>query len=358
MRQHPLIEPTQPGQSGQDAINTVRSRSVKLVIAQILRHTRNNFLVMSLPKLTLIQILRCSAFLGFACTGAVVLHSAELGFDPAAVESITGVKGTRNDAEGVFKVTVARTDLPVTVDGWKIPPFMGLSSWAAFKADGMGMGGMTMVMGDTVLFEDEVNPAMSAAFAHGLEVTAVHNHFFFDDPKVYFMHIGGSGKVADLAAGVKAVWDSVKQTRAAHPTVARQFVAASLPATSSITAAPLEKIIGATSQQNVGMVKFTLGREVRMGDGGVAGKEMGVATWAAFAGSDDNAVVDGDFAVTAGELQAALKTLRADGINIVAIHSHMADDNPHLFFFHYWGRGKAADLASTLKKALDTQSKR
>jgi hypothetical protein len=310
---------------------------------------------MSLPKLIIVQILRCAAF-GFACTGAVV-QGAELGFDSATVENVTGVKGTRNDAEGVFKVTLPRTDLPVTIEGWRIPPFMGLSSWAAFKADGMGMGGMVMVMGDTVLFEDEVNPAISAAFAHGLEVTALHNHFFFDDPKVYFMHLGGSGKVADLAAGVKAVWDSVKQTRASHPTVAHQFVVGSLPTTSSITAAPLEKIIGMASQQSAGMVKFTIGREVRMGDGGVAGKEMGVATWAAFAGTDDNAVVDGDFATTTAELQPALKSLRADGINIVAIHSHMSDDNPHLFFFHYWGRGKAADLASSVKKALDTQPK-
>lgn len=310
---------------------------------------------MSSKNSVILSFLRGVA-LCLACTGAV-LQAAELGFDSAAIESITGVKGTRNDTEGVFKVTVPRTDVPVTVEGWKIPPFMGLSSWAAFKADGMGMAGMAMVMGDTVLFEDEVNPAMSAAFAHGLEVTALHNHFFFDDPKVYYMHLGGSGKAADLAGGVKAVWDSIKQTRASHPAIARQFVAASLPATSSITAAPLEKIIGMTSQQSAGMVKFTIGREVRMGDGGVAGKEMGVATWAAFAGTDDNAVVDGDFATTTAELQPALKSLRADGINIVAIHSHMSDDNPHLFFFHYWGRGAAVDLAKAVKKALDTQPK-
>lgn len=281
------------------------------------------------------------------------LMAAELGFDPAVVETATGVKGARNDAEGVFKVSLPRTDVPVTVEGWRIPPFMGLTSWAAFKADAMGM---TMVMGDTVLFEDEVNPAMSAAFAHGLQVTALHNHFFFDDPKVFFMHIGGSGKVADLAAGVKAVWDAVAQTRAAHPVLARQFVAQGLPATSAISAAPLERIMGAASQQNAGMVKFTIGREVVMGDGGTATKEMGVNTWAAFAGTDDNAVVDGDFAATGAELQAVLRTLRGDGINVVAIHSHMEDETPHLLFAHYWGRGRAADLAATLKKALTTQS--
>lgn len=293
-------------------------------------------------------------WLSGAVLGALPLVGAELGFDPSVIEAATGIKGTRNDAEGVFKVTLPRTDVSVMVEGWKIPPFMGLSSWAAFKADGMGMA---MVMGDTVVFEDEVNPAMSAAFAHGLEVTALHNHFFYDDPKVYFMHIGGSGQAGNLAAGVRAVWDAIAKVRAEHPAIARQFVAQGLPATNSITAGPLEKIMGTTSQQNVGMVKFTIGREVRMTDGGTAAKEMGVNTWAAFAGSDDNAVVDGDFAAAGPELQAALKSLRADGLNIVAIHSHMADDSPHLFFLHYWGRGRAADLAASVKKALATQGR-
>lgn len=299
-------------------------------------------------------VVRLLCLTGALLLGAASLSAAELGFDSAVIETATGVKGTRNDAEGVFKVSLPRTDLPVTVEGWRIPPFMGLTSWAAFKADAMGM---TMVMGDTVLFEDEVNPAMSAAFAHGLEVTALHNHFFFDDPRVFFMHLGGSGKVADLAGGVKAVWDAIAKVRADHLAVARQFVAQGLPATDAISAAPLEKIIGAMSQQNAGMVKFTIGREVRMADGAIATKEMGVSTWAAFAGSDENAVVDGDFAATGAELQAVLRALRGDGINIVAIHSHMEDDTPHLLFAHYWGRGKAADLAASLKKALATQGR-
>jgi hypothetical protein len=275
-------------------------------------------------------------------------HAADL--DTARIEQITGMKGTLNQQEGVFKVSAPRKDIAVTVEGWKMPPFMGLTSWAGFEA---GEKQQTMVMGDVVLFQDEVNTVMSAALDHGLEVTALHNHFFFDEPKVYFMHIGGDGDTAALAGGVKAVFDAIKQYRAAHPQIASRF-GEPLPDKSSISPEPLNAVFGVKGQAQDGMVKFVFGREVTMGCGCKAGKEMGVNTWAAFAGSDDNAIVDGDFAVTAEELQPALKSLRADGINIVAIHSHMTEDTPHVLFFHYWGRGKSADLAASLKKALPT----
>src|SRR5215213_5972861 len=118
--------------------------------------------------------------------------------DGAKIEAATGLKGTMNAEEGVFKVTQPRADVKVSVDGWQMPPFMGLTSWAAFKE---GKEKQAMAMGDLVLFQDEVNSVMSAAFDHGLAVTALHNHFFFDEPRVYFMHIGGEGTVDQLAAG-------------------------------------------------------------------------------------------------------------------------------------------------------------
>lgn len=288
---------------------------------------------------------------GAAAFAAVLCHAADL--DTAKIEQIAGLKGKMNQQEGVFKISAPRQDISVTVDGWKMPPFMGLTSWAGFES---GQKQEAMVMGDIVLFQDEVNTVMSAALNHGLEVTALHNHFFFDEPKVYFMHIGGDGDTATLAGGVKAVFDAIKQYRSEHPRIARGF-GAPLPETSSISAEPLNAVFGAKGQVQDGMVKFTFGREVTMECGCKAGKEMGVNTWAAFAGSDDNAVVDGDFVVTADELQPALKSLRADGINIVAIHSHMTEDTPHVLFFHYWGRGKAADLAASLKKALPPEKK-
>jgi hypothetical protein len=284
---------------------------------------------------------------------AVSLHAANLGFDPAQIESIIGLKGTRNDVEGVFKVTAPRKDVPIKVDGWTMPPFMGLTSWAAFKAGGAKPA---MVMGDLTLFEDEVNPVMSALLAHGVEVTALHNHFFFDEPHVYFMHIGGEGTVEALAGGVRAAFDAVAQTRAAHPEPGRQFTTQGLPEKSSITAEPLEAVLQAKAQRNSGMVKFVFGREVTMACGCTVGAEMGVNTWAAFAGSDDNAVVDGDFAMKESELQPVLKAMRGAGINIVAIHHHMTGETPRILFLHYWGRGKAVDLATNLKRALATQT--
>src|SRR6266704_3561939 len=138
--------------------------------------------------------------------------SAPAALDTAKIDNLTGLKGKMNEKEGVYKVTFPRNDVKVVVDGWSMPPFMGLGTWAAFKETKAG----AMVMGDTVLFEDEVNSAMSAALDNGLSVTALHNHFFFDQPKVYFMHIEGEGPTDKLAAAVRKVYDTVKNTRAAN----------------------------------------------------------------------------------------------------------------------------------------------
>jgi hypothetical protein len=228
---------------------------------------------------------------------------------------------------------------------------MGLTSWAAFMP---GRKGEAMVMGDLTLMQDEVNPVMSAALDHGLQVTALHNHFFFDEPKVYFMHIGGEGDTETLARGVRAALDTVKSIRANHPQPSKSFGGSTIPAKSSIAAEPLQKILGANGESKDGMFKAVFGRSVKMPCGCEAGKEMGVNTWAAFAGSDDNAVVDGDFVVLADELQGALKSLRNSGINIVAIHHHMITDEPRTVFFHYWGRGSARELATAVSTALKT----
>jgi hypothetical protein len=268
--------------------------------------------------------------------------------DTAKIDEITGLKGKMNDKEGVYKLTFPRSDVKVVVDGWTMPPFMGLGTWAAFAS---GAHTEAMVMGDTVLFEDEVNGAMSAALDNGLNVTALHNHFFFDQPKVFFMHIEGEGGADKLAGAVRKVYDSIKQTRAANPQPKDSFGAALLPEKSSITAAPLNEIFGTQGESKDGMVKFTFGRPAAM-HGVNIGKEMGVNTWAAFAGGDDNAVVDGDFAVTEDELQPVLKSLLKDRINIVAIHQHMTHEEPRIMFFHYWGRGRAKDLANAIKGAF------
>ena len=171
--------------------------------------------------------------------------SAQAALDTARIEQIIGVKGTTISEENVFKVTKARSDVKVEVESWSMPPFMGLGSWAAFKTDSEGM---TMVMGDTVLFEDEVNPVMSVALDSGLEVTALHNHFFFDEPKVFFLHIAGMGDETKLAQGVKNIWDKISQIRAPNPVPAKRFSGHDIAAKNAITPEPIEAILGTKGQ--------------------------------------------------------------------------------------------------------------
>lgn len=282
-----------------------------------------------------------------------ILAASAAGLDTNLIQKITGLTGKMNAEESVFKVTSPRTDVKVSVDKWQMPPFMGLTSWGSFKK---GMKEEAMVMGDLVLFQDEVNPAMSAALENGLSVTALHNHFFFDEPKVYFMHIGGEGKTEKLAHGVKAALDAAKQVRGKNSEVSKSF-AGEIPARNSITSESLQEILRTRGESKDGMWKAVIGRKVKMPCGCEAAKEMGVNTWAAFAGSDASAVVDGDFAVLEDELQPVLKALRKNGINIVAIHHHMTHESPRMLFLHYWGKGKAADLAVALNEALHAQNK-
>jgi hypothetical protein len=278
---------------------------------------------------------------------AFICSSVAAGLDTARIDELTSLKGRMNGKEGVYKVTFPRNDVKVAVDGWTMPPFMGLGTWAAFTLTKDG----AMVMGDTVLFEDEVNATMSAALDNGLNVTALHNHFFFDHPKVYFMHIEGEGAVDQLAGAVRKVYDAAKQIRAANSQPNDSFGASPLPQKNSINASALNQIFEAQGESKDGMLKFTFGRPAKM-HGANIDKDMGVNTWAAFAGSDDNAVVDGDFAVTEDELQPVLKSLLKDKINIVAIHQHMTHEEPRIMFFHYWGRGLAKDLANAVKGGL------
>lgn len=272
--------------------------------------------------------------------------AASAALDTARIEQLTGLKGKQT--KNVFRVTAPRDDVKVSVETMPMAPFLGLTSWAAFTEM---KPGSAMVMGDIVLFQDEVNPVMSVAFAAGLEVTALHNHFFFDQPKVLFMHVGGNGDPEKLARGVRALFDKIKEVRAKNPTPEETFGGARWPERNSITSANIEPIFGKGGESKDGMFKVTIGRTITM-HGTEAGKDMGVNTWAAFFGTAEDAGVDGDFAVTEDELQPVLKSLRAANINIVAIHQHMTHEQPRLMFLHYWGRGKAEDLAAAVKAAL------
>jgi hypothetical protein len=274
--------------------------------------------------------------------------------DTARIEELTGLKGTLDAGENVFKVTSPRKDVPVTVDGRILEPFMGLTSWAAFTP---GKTAPCMVMGDLTLFQDEVNPVMSAALDNGLAVTALHNHFFFDDPKVYFMHIGGEGTTEALARGVRAALDQVAKVRAAAARPASSSGREAVTSKNDIPADKIDAILGLHGQAKDGMYKAVVGRTVTMPCDCQVGSQMGVNTWMGMAGTLEHALVDGDFVTFEGELQTVLKTLRHAGIDVVAIHSHMEGESPRAIFLHYWGVGRAEDLARAVKSALDTQRK-
>jgi hypothetical protein len=227
---------------------------------------------------------------------------------------------------------------------------MGLTSWAAFKP----AGAHVVVMGDLVLLEDQVNPVMSTALDNGLQVTALHNHFFWDTPKVMFMHIGGMADEGALATAVGKVFAKIKDTSGGKGEVPRADID---PAKTTLAPEKIEAVLRANGELKDGVYKVVIGRSAKM-DGTEIGSTMGVNTWAAFAGSDDKAVVDGDFAMRESELQGVLKALRTANIDIVAIHQHMTGESPRIMFLHYWGVGSTQALATGLKSALDTQRER
>ncbi|MDD5033115.1 MAG: DUF1259 domain-containing protein [Methylococcaceae bacterium] len=293
------------------------------------------------------MLLSCALFGGQVAAQEPSKPSSAL--DTAKIEQLTGIKGKLDATENVFKVGVPRSDLKVTVAGIKMVPPMGLTSWAAFKP----AGDKVTVMGDLVLQEHQIDPVMSAALDNGIEVTALHNHFLWDTPKVMFMHIGGLGDAEKLATGMGKVFAKLKETsggkgQTPHPS----FDAGK----TSLDPKPIEAIIGAPVEKVGEVYKVTLGRTTRM-DGHELGKAMGVNTWAVFAGSNEKAIVAGDFAMLESELQGVLKALRGAGISIATIHNHMIGESPKIMFLHYWGAGPVSELAKSIKTALDTQAK-
>lgn len=254
--------------------------------------------------------------------------------------------GRAGDFKGnVLKVNVPRADLTVAIDGVIAPMPLGFSGWLAMAK---GDGGMEVMMGDLVLAEREVNPVMSAVLAAGLDVTALHNHFFFETPRIYYMHVHGRGTAAELAAKVKPALDLIGKG------IGNLVMGTGSHLAAGLTVERLAKTIGTAGEQIGGVYKITVGRpDVDLREHGVRiDARMGLNTWAAFTGSDADAIVAGDVAMTAAEVTPVLKAMRAAGLQIVAIHHHMLTAQP-VYFLHYWGRGPAAALASGVRAALD-----
>jgi hypothetical protein len=252
----------------------------------------------------------------------------------------------------VLKVNIPRNDLHMQIAGYSVATPFGFGGWFAMTK---GDGGAEVVMGDLVLTQEEVNPVMSALLDHGLEVTALHNHFFWDEPRVFFMHIHGHGKALDLANDLKPAIDLIGQSK---PAGGAQTPSA-VPKQSALDTDKIAKIVGHAGEQNGPVYKITLGRDdlTVKEMGATINARMGLNTWAAFFGSNDDAAVAGDIAMLKTEVQPTLKALRSHGLEVVAIHHHMINSRPVIIFLHYWGRGPADKLAAGFKAALDELGK-
>jgi hypothetical protein len=251
--------------------------------------------------------------------------------------------------DGVLKVNIPRSDLKMTVAGVATPTPFGFGGWVAFAK---ASDGGEVMMGDLVLLQEEVNPVMSALLDNGIEVTALHNHFFWDDPHVFYMHVHGMGKAADLAHRVKPAFDLIGNVKPV-PT------APAGPTGAALDTAKIAQIVGHAGEQSGAVYKITIGRnDIAMKDHGAAiNARMGLNTWAAFTGTQEDAVVAGDVAMLENEVTPVLKSLRKNGIDVVAIHHHMTEEKPMVIFLHYWGRGPADKLAASFKAALDELGK-
>lgn len=263
--------------------------------------------------------------------------------DIASIERITGMKGVEKNGE--YKLTVPQNDLNVVVDGFKIIPFMGLGSWIAFTP----CGDSAMMMGDIILTETDIQPLQSEVIKQGLAITAIHNHFVRNHPNVVYMHIDGKGKVERLAAMAKSIFSKVKQVRGIDPKSAKSDSVVNM-----LNIQALDASLEAKGEMNKGVYKYTIGRpDVLLTEHGIpVSSFMGFNTWAAWQGTPDKAAVCGDFAMLEHEVQPVIKALVENGIEVVAVHNHMVEETPKIFFLHYWGTGKADQLANGLKAAL------
>ena len=276
---------------------------------------------------------------------APAVYAQEVPADYAGVLKTLNKQGDYKD--NVLKVNIPRNDLKVVVDGIATPTPFGFGGWVALTK---GTGGLDVMMGDLVLTENEVNPVMSALLTNGLDVTALHNHFFFDTPRIYYMHVHGHGNAAELAAKMKPALDLIgAQPPAAASTANGRSI------NGTLDSAALAKIVGYPGEQTGPVYKITIGRpDIPLKEMGASiNARMGLNTWAAFYGSDADAVVAGDIAMLDREVTPVLKSLRSSGIDVVAIHHHMTGTQPQVIFLHYWGKGPAQQLAMAFRTAIE-----
>jgi hypothetical protein len=300
----------------------------------------------SSPFLAVVLIL-----VGF-CTGSASAQDV-----PAPYRDVLTFLTRQGDfKDNVLKVNIPRNDVTVTVANVKTPTPFGFGGWIAMTK---GTGGMDVMMGDLVLLQDEVNPVMSALLDNGIDVTALHNHFFWDAPRMFYMHVHGHGTPMDLARKVKPALDLIGRASGQGSGAAPAASMAAPAASAEIDTAALANIVGVQGEQTGAVYKITIGRaDLKLTEmGAPINARMGLNTWAAFVGTNADAAIAGDVAMLASEVTPVLKALRRNGLSVVAIHHHMTDTRPTIFFLHYWGTGPAATLATGFKAALSELGK-
>jgi hypothetical protein len=299
-----------------------------------------------------------SCVVGTLIAAAVCAPTAARAQDvPAEYQQVLSTLGKQGDLkDNVLKVNIPRNDVKVTVAGVPTPTPFGFGGWVAMTK---GDGGHQVLMGDLVLLQDEVNPVMSALLENGLDVTALHNHFFWDEPRMFYMHVHGHGTPAELAQKLEPALALIGKSTSSSTTAAAPAAAPAAGPPNPPNTARLVEIVGTQGEQNGAVYKFTLGRsDLKVVEMGAAiNARMGLNTWAAFTGTDDQAAVAGDVAMLESEVTPVLKALRRNGLDVVAIHHHMTADRPMIIFLHYWGTGPAEKLATGFKAAVDELGK-
>lgn len=297
--------------------------------------------MLGITKRTILAMFACLVFFGLPA------FAQDLPSDYQDVLKFLDRKG--DFKAGVLKVNIPRNDLKMTIQGLSTPTPFGFGGWIALTK---ATDGPDVMMGDLVLLQDEVNPVLSALLDNGIDVTALHNHFFWDDPHVFYMHVHGMGKAADLAKHVKPALDLIGHVT---PATAPQNSGTGTP----LDTAKLAKIVGHDGDQSGAVYKITVGRDdLGMKEhGATINARMGLNTWAAFVGTQEDAAIAGDVAMLENEVNPVLKALRKNGLDVVAIHHHMTEDRPVVIFLHYWGTGPAEKLAGGFKAALDELGK-
>jgi hypothetical protein len=275
---------------------------------------------------------------------------------PSDYQQVLKIVGKKGDYKAnVLKVNIPRNDLKVSIAGFALPTAFGFGGWFAMtKGDGEDV-----VMGDLVLTENEVNPVMSALLDHGLEVTALHNHFFWEQPRVFFMHIHGHGNAVELANQLRPALDLIGPAKIGEADAVQKQAPSPSKQSTSLDTERIAKIVGHAGDQNGAVYKITLGRDdLNVKDmGATINARMGLNTWAAFVGTNSDAAVAGDIAMLENEVNPVLKALRSNGLDVVAIHHHMLNTQPMIIFLHYWGRGPVEKLATGFKAAVDQLGK-